>query len=656
MRLKLTLLLFFLNLVVFGLILVFEERGRDSGAGSDRNGLLGSVVLQTERMTISGPGIETRILEKSADGRSWSLLTPSPWPANLFAVSRILNQLQFLEEEVSFTLEEITRSDQTLADYGLEDPNLVLTLETPDGSTALKIGSVTEMGNRLYLLGPGEERIYVVDRRVLESVLVGISELRNSRIFEIPVFEVRSLNMRITVPGDVTIRLVREGETWAFEAPLSAPADPALVNTTIKELTGIEAARFFEPGEVDPALSGLGTPTRRVTLEGNGRRQTLLLGNEATDGSSGEKRVFARLEDNPTIVTVPAGPFDELFEAQQKLRDPTVFRFEPDALNTIEIGHAGRQITLQRLESGGWQVLEIGPGGLVSTQPADPDIMHNLIKGLERLEAREFVSDAPSASALSETFGLTDPQWTLTLTANAETYRLRIGQLYRREDQQLLLYAKRDSSSSVYGLSQEILGLLHIDPLHYRDRRLRVLPSGTRITGLKLTDLREDAVLLEVGIDPRNESWASKLETLDLEPHRRDALLDLQQSLRNVRVAGYLRDEYTDQYLNEAERQIPWAFRLEVTLLLTGSESNQTTGETYDLTERLSGNFIAAGSPEFDLLFQLNREMIQALEPFIFTGPLPEDYERPEPVPPKELEPLLPPADPPDTPEETPAD
>ncbi len=656
MRLKLTLLLFFLNLVVFGLILVFEERGRDSGEGSRQNGLLGSVVLQAERLIISGPEMEPRILEKSEDGRSWTLLNPSPWPANLFAVSRIFNQLQFLEEEVSFTIEEMTRSGQTLADYGLENPDLTLTLEIPDGETSLKIGSVTEMGNRLYLLGPREERIYVVDRRVLESVLVGLGELRNSRIFEIPVFEVRSLNMRITVPGDVTIRLVRVGENWAFEAPLAAPADPALVNTTIKELTGIEASRVFEPGEVDPALSGLGAPTRRVTLEGNGRRQTLLLGNEVTDGTSGEKRVFARLEDNPTIVTVPAGPFDDLFEAQQKLRDPTVFRIEPDQLNTIEVGHAGRQITLQRLESGGGQVLEIGPGGLVSTQPADPDIMHNLINGLERLEAREFVSDAPSASALSETFGLTDPQWTLNLTAAGTTYRLRIGNLYRREDQQLLLYAKRESSSSVYGLSQEILALLRIDPLHYRDRRLRVLPSGTRITGLKLTDLRENAVLLDLEIDPRTESWASKLETQDLEPRRREALLDLQQSLRNVRVAGYLRDEYTDQYLNEAERQVPWAFRLEVTLLLTGSESNQTTVEHYDLTERLSGNFIAAGSPEFDLLFQLNREMIQALEPFIFTGPLPGDYERPEPVPLEELDPALPPADLPGTPEETPVD
>lgn len=633
MRLKLTLILFILNVLVFGLILFLEKKPDEGTPGQPGSNLMGAVVLQAERLVIEGADIESRVLEKTEDGRNWKLLTPSPWPANLFAVTRILNQLQFLEEEVSFSVEEIRRSGQTLADYGLENPNLTLTLEAPNQSARLKIGSITEMGNRLYLLGPDEKTIFVVDRKVLESLLVSLGKLRNSRIFEIPVFEVRSLNMRITEPGDVTIRLARDDETWVFEAPLTAAADPTLVNTTIKELTGIEAHQFFEPGQVAPEVSGLDNPTRRVTLEGNARRQTLLLGNEVTRGSTGEKQVFAKLENNPTIVTVPARPFEELFEAQQKLRDPTVFRFQPDRLNTIEIEHAGKEVTVQRLENGSWQVLEVSPDGLIATQSADPDIMLNLINALRQLEAAEFVSDAPSATALEEEYGLTDPQWTLTLTTTEQTLRLDIGQLYRRPNKDLLLYARREGSSTVYGLDQRILSLLRIEPLHYRDRRLRVLPSGAKIVSMQVKDLESEQVILEASIDPEEESWAAKLETLDLTPQQRDGLLNLRRELRTVEVAGYLVDTFTRNYLEEEDKVVPWSFLLTVEIVLTGGEANQTETENYYLTERLSGNFVAGGSPEFNLVFRLNQAMIQALHPFIFTREPPEEYNRPQPAP-----------------------
>lgn len=633
MRLKLTLILFFLNLLVFGLIFFLEQRYEGNIQVDQSESVLGAIVLQAERLTITGSEIETRILEKSEDGRSWRLLTPSPWPANLFAVSRILNQLQFLEEEVSFSVEEIRRSDQTLADYGLEEPKLMLTLESSNETAQLKIGSITEMGNRLYLLGPDEKTIFVVDRGVLESLLVSLGQLRNSRIFEIPVFEVRSLNMRITEPGDVTIRLTREDENWVFEAPLAAAADPTLVNTTIKELTGIEAVQFFEPGQVNPGVSGLDNPTRRVTLEGNARRQTLLLGNEVTQGSTGEKQVFAQLENNPTLVTVPARPFDELFEAQQKLRDPTIFRFPQDQLNTIEIEHAGKQVTVQRLENGSWQVLEVNPDGLIVTHPADPDVMINLINALRQLEAAEFVSDAPSATALEEEYGLTDPQWALTLTTDQQTLRLEIGQIYRRADEKLLLYARRDNSSTVYGLDQGILSLLRIDPLHYRDRRLRILPSGARIVSMRIEDLETERIVLDATINPEEESWADKLDTLDLSPQERDGLIDLRSALRTVEVGGYLVDSFTRNYIEEEEKVVPWRFLLQVEILLTGGETNQREVENYFLTERLSGNFVAGGSPEFDLVFRLNQEMIQALHPFTFTREPPEEYNRPQPAP-----------------------
>ena len=73
----------------------------------------------------------------------------------------------------------------------------------------------------------------------------------------------------------------------------------------------------------------------RVTLHGNKRRQTLIIGNKAPATRS-EPTYFARIEDNPTVFTVAAEPFDELRKAQEALRERSFMSFEPSTLTAIE--------------------------------------------------------------------------------------------------------------------------------------------------------------------------------------------------------------------------------------------------------------------------------------------------------------------------------
>ena len=135
MRLKLTLTLVVFNLVVFGLIIYLDRTTGDPGGDPTPSGILGTGVENVNRIEISGPALpEPRIIERMPDDRNWKVLSPTPWPANLFAISRILNQLQFLEEEVSFYVDELAQAGQSLADYGVDPPQLVLRVRM-DGRT-----------------------------------------------------------------------------------------------------------------------------------------------------------------------------------------------------------------------------------------------------------------------------------------------------------------------------------------------------------------------------------------------------------------------------------------------------------------------------------------------------------------------------------------
>ena len=103
-----------------------------------------------------------------------SLIEPMQWSANYFAINRILNQLQFLEEEASFSVDEIEKTGQSLADYGLENPLLKIVIAKGDETVSISIGTLTEIGNNVYFLGPDAQEIFVVNRQVIDLSLIHI--------------------------------------------------------------------------------------------------------------------------------------------------------------------------------------------------------------------------------------------------------------------------------------------------------------------------------------------------------------------------------------------------------------------------------------------------------------------------------------------------
>jgi len=176
MRFKLTLLLFFLNVLIFGTIF-FLERGREGDPARARpEPILPSSITQSDRIEVTGSAIPfARVLVR--EGGTWHLEEPVQWRANPNAIERIFRSLLFLRQEIRFTIDDVERNNQTLADYGLDQPVLELIFERDGESMSVRIGSATDVGGRFYLLGPSGEEIFVVDEEVLGSVALDIQDL-----------------------------------------------------------------------------------------------------------------------------------------------------------------------------------------------------------------------------------------------------------------------------------------------------------------------------------------------------------------------------------------------------------------------------------------------------------------------------------------------
>jgi len=607
MRIKFTIILLILNIIVLFGIKHLKNRSQE-GPIQAKSNLLETTISDIDRIEIRGKAFkEERIL--SRHNNEWKITHPIVWPANLFAVQRIITQLQFLKSEVSFSVAEIEESGQSLADYGLDEPNIELTFHSNGNMQTLAIGKATNLGNRVYVLSPSKKSILVIKEALLDSLGVNLEDLRDHQIFKIPAFELNKLKIQLYTPHNLKIRLSQKNNEWTFQAPIQVNANNARVNDAINQLTAINAKRFiFTKEDKKEAKDALLNPRMRVTLEGSRREQTLLIGGIDKSDDSG-KYYYARLENSPTIFTVSSSPFIALKDAQEALRDKRFININPKMVANISISQSNKKIRLQKLENETWKILKQDTNGTLSTNPADKKVLEQLIGRLHKLEAVSFVSDAPSSADL-EQFGFNDPQRIVHIKDHRDI-TLIIGNVNTKNGH---LYAKLNNSPFVYEILPNILSLLPVSKLHYQRKILTELPHGVIIDSIQLKHLEKNETFFEIALNQEKGTWEESTEGLSEEKHR--AVLKMISGLRKFKVKDYLQERFVNNVQLGPETTLPWLFKLEAHIILPGGDHSRTKIVEYYFTKRLSGNLQIGGSPEAQSIFSLTQDWIDSL--FVF--------------------------------------
>ena len=616
MRLRFTAFLLVLNILTIGLIFLLSKRVDDGSIqAGGLSGMISREAIEATRIEFSGEGLDTpRILERK--GSSWEIVQPIQWSANYFAINRILNQLQFLEEEASFSINEIKRTGQSLADYGLEDPWIKLSIINEDETLELGIGNVTEIGNHFYILGPNKKNVFVINRQFIDGLLVDLNDLRNREIFKIPVFEVQALSLQMNNPeaigdSDFKVRIARTSNGWMFESPLAAEANASRVSNTINTLTAARVVEFKSSETGDPILQGLEDPAMRITLHGNRREQTLLIGNKIITGNK-PPIYYARIEGNPTVFTVEAETFDRLREAEETLRERSVLNFAAESLTSIDLSEGEHSVRLQKLETGDWQVIESNTEAGVQPYSADSAIIAKLIESLQNLRASGFAIDLPTPADLDR-LGFNNPRRKVQLTAGDQKIVLLLA---HPENENKKLYARSNKAEYVYTVDRRTtLGTIPLNAAYYRNRTLEILPGAALITRIQLEALSTGKTLFAYSLKNPDDLWLEAL--IDLPEEERESLLTLLDIIRKFEVKEYLMDGYRESYPLDSETNRPWLYKLSAEMLLPDDENGRLETRTYVFTKRFSGTSQIGASKLHNVIFSIPQTTIDAL--FTFT-------------------------------------
>ena len=644
MRTKVTLVLLFLNVALFFFIFKFERSWRTERASLEaRRRVLGPEAADIRTLTVKNPAGTVFALARK--GEAWQLTAPLDWPANPNVVSGIVHDLQFLDHEASFAVADLAKNGQSLADYGLDRPKLTVEFTNAPAApgatvvtTRLVLGDTTKIGNRLYLLSPDGQRIQVVSRALADSLAVPLERLRADALLTIPVFEARSLRIQSTT----RVALHRDGTRWTFDTPIVARAGKDAVELALGELASLRAKTFVTANP--PATLPSAAPAYRITVEGNNRRETLLLGAPVAPGPAPATATsvdhYAQLEGRSALFTVavPVGAKslrETLDQAQETLREKRVLDFDPRTVTAITLrspNAAGQPtITLQRLEApadaadrAAWQIIRREAGDAApQTLPADRAAVQRLLEQLGLLAAQNFTSDAPTNADL-ENWGFARPEREITLTLaklpaagsgpqpstlNSQL-TLQLGLASRRDN---FAYARVVGAAFVYAVDPAILRLETPTAVAaWRERVLRELPAGARITALKLTALGSERPLLDLALDEAGNPKADA-------PGAKSAPA-LLAFIRTLRAKSFPQEGFTEKVPLLGEDR-PWRYQLDATLSLPGAAAGEPPPvTTLLLSERIGGTLQLAGSREFNAVFELEQPVVDALWAVTYTA------------------------------------
>ena len=623
MRTKVTLFLVFLNVALFFYIFKFERNWQTERERVEKGSLvLGAAAANLQSIQISGPAIPAPMdLRRGLDG--WVLTKPFEWPANPFAVDGIRTALERLEHETTFSAVEsdLAKNGLTLASYGLAEPRLTVTFsqnENGTGAQTMQVGTATPDGKRLYVLSPDRKWIHVVSNRLAEILTRPADQLRNDTLFSIGATEVKSLNVRTaaTQPS----RIERDtSNRWQFLSPIRTRASD---QATLRAVTGLANLRVKSFPQNPPADAL--TANLRVNVVGNGRTETLNLGSHVARPAgpaetSGDAEYYATLETTrpnqpggtapaPVVFTVvlPAALENLLQKSTQELRERRLFPdLEAHAVTVVNLSGGGvPALTLQRLEAGAgvppsWHVVRSEGAAVANTPSADTAVIDRLIARLTELEALNFVTEAPSGTDL-ENWGFNQPERAITLTLGAGQAPQKLELGFDRDRKVVHARFVGGDSTTIYEVRPEIVSDASLQPLDYRNRLIRELPSGGRITRLKLTDENAKTVLLDQNLSDPAAPVAP-------------AVAELLRQLQSLRAERFVSDAFTETVrIDNTDR--PWRYRLETDItLVAGVGSTQTTTATLMLSERTGGTVQFAGAAEFRAVWRLEQGLIDPL-------------------------------------------
>ncbi len=345
-----------------------------------------------------------RVIEvERGDGGAWRIVKPVGVDADQIAAANLARAIA--DCEIQRTVDE---KPAALAPFGLDNPQVIVTVTTKDGKTwpGIVLGKMTPVGFAVYLKTTDKTAVMLASSAFQAGMNKTVDQLRSRELMGFKVDDVQQLT--IERDNGEKIRISRDGDKWKIIKPAEYPADSLAVRQYLTTLVNAKVADFITDTPATVSQYGLDKPHVTVTVHtGNDAsgHESLLIGFKETD--EGKSGYYARRGERTPVYTVHGWVLSALDKTLLDMRDKTVMTFDPAAVATVKVERGSGAYTLKRDPLGKWTVDESG-----KIAEAGAATVQRFLENLRELRAQSILADPMPSTTL---FGMDKPAAAITL-------------------------------------------------------------------------------------------------------------------------------------------------------------------------------------------------------------------------------------------------
>jgi hypothetical protein len=381
---------------------------------------------QVSRLILKSNAGELEV-EKKND--HWELIRPLRARADDQKINDLIAQI------TTARIQQFVADDRgDLHPYGLAEPRGAITLfgendKAGAGKNAphneqgqmLQIGAIPEnQKDQVYARFASRGFVYTLPRKVEDVLNIKPNDLRDRHLVRID----RNNLDRITIDtfGKGKIVLVRKEDNWTVSTSNRMPANASEVRRLIDTLSDELVTKFVEDVASNLPKYGLDKPALQLTFSSFASENT-------AETKAGEQpfatiafgrvegdNVYARLGDEPFILSVRRSLLDRIFTDPLQWQDVAIFNFKPEEIHRMSVT-TDKEQTLMRGPNNVWQWAK-GEGAVNQTN------VQSLLNTLAHLHAVRW------AGATTAAQGFDKPQLVLAFTTSIDdkaTHKLTVG-------------------------------------------------------------------------------------------------------------------------------------------------------------------------------------------------------------------------------------
>ena len=342
-------------------------------------------ALDLQKIEISFESKNTHIVLKK-NGQQWFLQEPVEWEANPIAIDNLIQQFVFSKPKLSFKLQNMA----DLGRYGLALPLCTLKCSTNDKTHTLLFGQIPDVDN-IYVTESGTNDIFVYGAKFLDALSLTLEKWGHPFIFSWDELK----GITLDTPQK-KLYIAQEQGHWLFKSPITAPIDAERMEVVSQQLTHLEYLRFLKPDEAKDWLSRFNQDAETYHLTLQYREKACVLELLPWEPES-DTYVAQRNGEGPLFLFTSNG-IERLLNAQETLRERTLFNLKIQDVNKIVYSTPTQQMTLQAIEDNKWEIWKNTDAPTGNTQKASATSIRAFLSALNAIYVERFLDNAADFS------------------------------------------------------------------------------------------------------------------------------------------------------------------------------------------------------------------------------------------------------------------